>query len=187
MTNPSIEQLVKDVVDAKQRLNTARNAAAARPVSDYAFTDADGGKVMLSSLFAANGDLIVVHNMGKSCPYCTVWADGFIGLAKHLQDRGGFALTTPDDYKSMGEFARSRGWPYRVLSHKGTTFARDMGVEPEPGSFWPGVSGFRREADGSMRRTGFANFGPGDDFCAMWPMLDLLPSGVGDWKPKYQY
>ena len=29
---------------------------------------------------------------------------------------------------------------------------------------------------------GVAPFGPGDDFCPVWPMLDLLPER--DWRPR---
>lgn len=51
----------------------------------------------------------------------------------------------------------------------------------------PGVSALRRNADGTIVRTGTRQFGPGDDFCAIFPMFDLLQDGVGDWQPKYHY
>jgi hypothetical protein len=30
-------------------------------------------------------------------------------------------------------------------------------------------------------------FSPGDDFCIVWPIFDLLPGGAGNWDPKYKY
>jgi len=30
-------------------------------------------------------------------------------------------------------------------------------------------------------------FNPGDDFCALWHIFDLLPGGAGDWQAKYRY
>jgi len=27
-----------------------------------------------------------------------------------------------------------------------------------------------------------AQFGPGDDFCSLWHILDLSPGGAGDWR-----
>jgi hypothetical protein len=41
-------------------------------------------------------DLILVHNMGQSCRYCTMWADGFNGIHPHLANRAAFALVWPD-------------------------------------------------------------------------------------------
>jgi hypothetical protein len=32
-----------------------------------------------------------------------------------------------------------------------------------------------------------ASFGPGDDFCTLWHLFDLIPEGSGDWQPKYKY
>jgi DNA-binding transcriptional ArsR family regulator len=32
-----------------------------------------------------------------------------------------------------------------------------------------------------------ASFSPGDDFCTVWHLFDLLPGGAGDWFPKIQY
>jgi len=68
----------------------------------------------------------------------------------------------------------------------GDTFTQDMGFHGEDG-YWPGVSAFRRDEDGRMHRVAKSFFGPGDDFCAVWPLFDLLEGGVGDWEPKYRY
>jgi hypothetical protein len=46
------------------------------------------------------------------------------------------------------------------------------------------VSALRRAVDGSLVPTGRAEFGPGDDFCAVWPLFDLLEGGAGDWAPQ---
>ncbi|MGI9388028.1 MAG: DUF899 family protein, partial [Methyloligellaceae bacterium] len=43
-------------------------------VDDYVFSKVDG-TVRLSELFGNKDDLFVIHNMGASCPYCTLWAD----------------------------------------------------------------------------------------------------------------
>jgi hypothetical protein len=28
---------------------------------------------------------------------------------------------------------------------------------------------------------------PGDDFCALWHLFDMLPGGVGEWRAKFSY
>ncbi len=45
---------------------------------------------------------------------------------------------------------------------------------------------FRKE-DGKVVRVANAKFGPGDDFCAVWHLFDLIPEGPDDWQPKYKY
>jgi len=32
-------------------------------------------------------DLMVVHNMGRSCPACTLQADGYTGIHPHVASR----------------------------------------------------------------------------------------------------
>lgn len=53
-------------------------------------------------------------------------------------------------------------------------------VTPEPVKDWPGVSALRKTEGGAIERTGRTRFGPGDDFCALWPLFDLLEGGAGN-------
>ncbi len=62
-----------------------------------------------------------------------------------------------------------------------------MGFTSEKGAPGPGVSTFKREADGRILCTARDEFGPGDLYCSIWHLLDLLPKGVNDWEPKYSY
>jgi hypothetical protein len=61
-------------------------------------------------------------------------------------------------------------------------------VEREPGRVIPGASAFRKREDGAIERVGrAAEFGPGDDYCPVWHLLDLVEGGAGSWEPKYAY
>lgn len=157
-------------------------------VADQEFSTS-GGKVRLSDLFGAKDTLILIHNMGKSCVYCTQWADGFNGLLAHLEDRAAFVLSSPDAPEVQKEFADSRGWKFRMVSHQGSSFARDLGYTREENgkeSFWPGVSMLKKTEDG-MVRVSDTTFGPGDDFNPVWNLLEMLPEGAAGWEPKYSY
>lgn len=184
-TYAQLAKLNEEVAAAKKRLADAWKAAASRPVSDYTL-QSNAGPVRLSDLFQGKQDLIVIHNMGKSCVYCTMWADGLNGLAGHLQNRAGLVLASPDDVATQADFAASRNWAFPTVSTKGSTFTADMGFEHN-GSPWPGYSVFRKDADGSLRRTGGGQFGPGDDHCSIFPMMDQMDGGINGWKPRYQY
>ncbi|HEY3876608.1 MAG TPA: DUF899 family protein [Candidatus Kapabacteria bacterium] len=181
-----IDSIEVRIFDDQKRLATLRRELPAEVVPDYELTDWSGQKVKLSELFADKMELIVVHNMGKSCVYCTLWADGFIGITKHLEDRAAFVLTSPDDPETQRRFARDRGWTFRMLSTQSTSFKHDMGFEPEPGKYRPGVSVFRKDANGNMFHVSKSMFGPGDHFSAVWHFFDLLPSET-EWHPKYHY
>ena len=181
-----ITRLEEEISALREKLSEARRNVPPEPVADYAFTTLDGA-VKLSELFGKHDDLLVVHNMGKSCPYCTLWADGFNGVTEHLESRTAFVLASPDDPSTQATFAASRGWLFRMVSTAGNDFTHDMGFEPEPQKYWPGVSAFRRLDDGTIVRTGLTTFGPGDHFCSVWHFFDLLAQGVDGWSPKYQY
>ena len=49
-----------------------------------------------------------------------------------------------------------------------------------------GISIFTRK-NGRIIRVADEPFSPGDDFCIVWPIFDLLPGGAGNWDPKYKY
>lgn len=180
-----VQALYKTYFAARKRLLAARRKAAALKVSDYPFTDQAGKQVKLSRLFGKGKDLIVVHNMGTGCSYCTMWADGFNGVREHLSDRAAFVVVSPDKPAVQKKFAAGRGWKFPMLSSHGTTFFKDMGFE-QNGKPWPGVSAFRKER-GGIQRTDAAPFGPGDEFCSVWPFFEMLQDGADRWGPKYRY
>jgi len=156
-------------------------------VREYVLTNSEGEKVALSTLFGKKDDLILVHNMGRSCPYCTMWVDGFNGVLDHLEDRAAFALVSPDPPPIQKKFGESRGWRFKTVSSKGTNFSKDMGFEGEEGSPEPGVSVFHRTKDGGIFRVSKDEFGPGDEYCIVWHFFDLLREGSKGWEPKFRY
>lgn len=180
-----IGQTLQQIMAARERLAGLRrewSEIAGEVVPEYAFSTAEGESVLLSELFGDHDDLIVVHNMGRGCAYCTLWADGFVGLLPHIERRTAFVVSTPDEPAVQRAFAASRGWPFRMVSVAGTSFAKDMGFM-QGDDYWPGFSTFRREADGAIRRVGKDFFGPGDDYCSVWHLFDHLANGTAGWQP----
>jgi predicted dithiol-disulfide oxidoreductase (DUF899 family) len=175
----------KRIAALRQRMRAVQQSIEPQPVDDYTFASPKG-PVRLSQLFGDKRDLIVIHNMGSHCPYCTLWADGYNGLYPHLATRAAFVVTSPDPPAVQRRFARSRGWRFPMVSHMGTTFAADMGYRSREGHFLPGLSAFRRTRDG-IARVSDTGSRPGDDFCAAWHLFDLLPDGAADWRPRFRY
>ncbi len=167
----------------RTELRALRMQIAAAGVHEYEFMRPDRSTVTLSQLFGAHDDLLIVHNMGEQCQYCALWADGFTGFARHLTERCAFVLASPDSPESIAQQVALRGWNYTVVSDGGTTFNFDMGFEPKPGARYPGVSSFHRASDGSIARVSSAFFGPGDQFCSIWPLFDLFADGHKSFSP----
>ncbi|HKT74429.1 MAG TPA: DUF899 family protein [Steroidobacteraceae bacterium] len=176
----------REIAGIRTRMRAAMAQIEPQEVADYPFETLTG-KVRLSQLFGHHKDLIVVHNMGRSCPGCTLWGDGFNGIYQHVTNRAGFAVSSPDRPEVQREFAASRGWAFPMVSHMGTDFAADMGYRSSDGKWLPGISVFKRIGDGKIVRVSDAEAGPGDDFCSLWHLFDLIPEGSAGWMPKITY
>jgi predicted dithiol-disulfide oxidoreductase (DUF899 family) len=180
-----IDKLEEQLVTQQEKLAELKRQLPRQEVQDYTLSGPQG-PVRLSQLFGDKSDLIIIHNMGKGCPYCTLWADGFNGVYPHLANRAGFALCSPDSTETQQQFALSRGWNFPMISGHGSTFIADMGFQGTK-SAKPGVSTFQRGADGKIYRIAKAPFGPFDPFSGIWHLFALLGDGVKEWEPKYKY
>ncbi len=174
----------REIAALREKMRAAQKEAEPEEVEDYRFQSIDG-PVRLSELFGSKEYLFVVHNMGVGCPNCTMWADGFNGVLPHLENRAAFVVSSPDDPGTQRDFAAARGWRFRMVSHRGTSFAADMGYRGDSG-WLPGVSVFRRAGE-RISRVSDAPFDEGDDFCTVWHFLDLLPEGAAGWRAKFDY
>jgi predicted dithiol-disulfide oxidoreductase (DUF899 family) len=129
--------------------------------------------------------------MGSDCPYCTTYADGINGILHHLENRCAVVLLSPDPVATQKDFAFSRGWKFHMVSSHdhGEDFNSDMGFYKSEGDMagvWPGFSCFHKDGD-VITRTGFSYFDPGDEYCVLFPMMELLKGGQAEWQPKYNY
>ncbi|WP_197287688.1 DUF899 family protein [Streptomyces apocyni] len=215
-----------DYLDAREELRQAeidlmrhREKVAARrralpqgpPVADYVFTegpaDLDAGdtpvrEVTLSELFTApDRPLIIYHFMyGKlqadPCPMCTLWIDGFNGIAHHITRNADFAIAAAADVPTLRQHARNRGWNrLRLLSCGDSTFKYDLGSEDKDGEQDSTVSVFTRDGDGTVRHFYSTHPRLADDIdergidllAPAWHLLDLTPQGRDDWYPSLDY
>ncbi|MEM7261452.1 MAG: DUF899 family protein [Planctomycetota bacterium] len=183
-----ISALQREVMEKQARLNELLRESGRAEIADHRLVEASG-EVRLSELFGDRSDLIVIHNMGKGCPYCTLWADGLNGMLPHFESRSAIALVSPDEPEEQRAFAESRGWKFRMVSDRARSFTQDCGfVANHEGRemVMPGFSTFTRDGD-RIERVASSFFGPGDTYCAAWHMLALLADGVNEWQPRFDY
>ncbi len=175
MGSEVITGLETQLFELHKNLAEKRKELTPKDVTDYEFKNNNGSAVKLSELFGKNEHLILIHNMGSSCPYCTMWADGINGIYQHLETKAAFVLNSPDSPADQAEFAEKNGWKFDIVSSESNSFNKDLGFESDEGNPQPGVSTFTKDTEGKIRLIAQSYFGPGDPFCSIWHFFDLLP------------
>ena len=181
-----IAEMEDEIREKKKQLAQLRKKTKPKEVPDYSLLDMKGKETSLSSLFEDKDELLLIFNMGKGCRWCTLWADGFNGLANHLKDRAAFALLSPDKPEVAKEFSESRGWKFRVASDFKSPLRRDLGLRDDKG-ITPAAGSFSKDAKGKLWFRNSSVFGPGDNYCVMYDLMDLLPEDSEKWEPQYSY
>jgi predicted dithiol-disulfide oxidoreductase (DUF899 family) len=174
-TEKKLKKLDEEIRQARKKIVKILSKQAKMDVEDYTLKDRNGTDVKLSYMFGDKENLIIIHNMGKSCSYCTLWADGFNGVDYFIEKKAAFALVSPDPPDVQKQFSAERGWKFNMYSGNGSTFISDMGYVTPEGSYWPGVSVFHKDKDGKITRVAKDYFGPGDFYSSPWHFFDLLP------------
>lgn len=182
--NEEVTHAFREVESAKARLREAIRRAPPQPLADMTLRDVHGTNIALSDLFEGKQDLLLWHNMGTTCDYCTLWADGLRGYIDSISTRAAFALTSPDEPGVLKRFAEARGWTMRCVSAAGTDFLKTLKMTDAQNRPMPGISALHRQQEGVIVRTAYTYFGPGDDFCLIWPAFDLLKDGPNGWQPR---
>jgi predicted dithiol-disulfide oxidoreductase (DUF899 family) len=221
LTNESADYLaareelrLAEIAEMRQRERVAelrRNLPEGAVVEDYVFqegpADLDAGDepvrdVRLSELFSGpDRPLVIYHLMlGKkqttACPMCTMWIDGYNGVAQHIAQNVDFAIAAAAGPAMLRAHARSRGWRnLRLLSCGDSTFKYDLASEDAEGNQDSTMSVFTRDADGTLRHRYTAHPALADDInqrgidllTPVYNMLDLTPQGRGDWYAELSY
>ncbi|MEU6117124.1 DUF899 family protein [Streptomyces sp. NPDC047117] len=180
-------------------------------VEDYVFeegpADLSAGdtpvqSVRLSELFTGPDRELVVYQLmyGKRqtepCPMCTMWLDGFNGIAHHIAQNVDLVVVAAAELPALRAHARDRGWTnLRLLSAGASTFKYDLGSEDAEGNQDSTVSVFTRDSDGSVRHFYSAHPRMSDDIdergidllAPVWHLLDLTRRGRGDWNAALSY
>jgi predicted dithiol-disulfide oxidoreductase (DUF899 family) len=207
-----LQQAEIDLMRQREQVAALRRGLPAGPiVQDYVFQegprsldagDAPVRTVRLSELFTAPDRTLVIYQFmyGKlqtsPCPMCTMWIDGFNGVAQHLAQNIDFIVLAAADPATLRAHARNRGWNnLRLISAGDSTFKYDFASEDTDGNQDSTISVFTRDADGSIRH--FYTTHPrmsveidqrGIDLLSpVWHFLDLTPAGRGDWYPDLSY
>ncbi|HEV2037252.1 MAG TPA: DUF899 family protein [Candidatus Eremiobacteraceae bacterium] len=199
-----------ELLDQSERVaQMRRKLPLVRKVKDYTFREGPPDlslnsptsffSTKLSDLFAPGKDSLIIdhlmfgENEEKACPMCSMWADGYNAIARHVSDKTNFVLVAKADIGKLRDWARARGWHnIRLLSSHDSTFNRDFGFEHN-GQQQPGVSVFRRKGEDIYHfYSQTAELVPDhfrgiDLMTPVWNLFDVLPEGREDWHPEHFY
>jgi predicted dithiol-disulfide oxidoreductase (DUF899 family) len=181
-----ISKAENEIMKKKESLAKLRRKLPRKKFQDFKLVSSNGKATSLSKLFGNRDELMVVHNMGQSCPYCALWADGFNGMLKHLENRVAFVVESPDAPAVQTKVLARQGWKFTMVSSQGSKFREFAGYEKD-GDPSPGVSIFVRDKKGAIYQSSTTWFGPGDNYCSVWDLFDLLPKGANGWGAKFKY
>ena len=221
LTNESADYLARreelrlaeiDLMQRRERVaDMRRRLPPGATVQDYVFqegpADLDAGdsparSVHLSDLFTGpDRSLVVYHLMyGKQqtspCPMCTMWIDGYNGVAQHLAQNVDFVIAAAADLPALRQHARNRGWrDLRLLSCGTSTFKYDLRSEDAEGRQDSTISVFTRDRDGALRHVYSAHPWMAEDIkergidllTPVYNMLDLTLEGRDNWYANLAY
>ena len=179
-----IQETERQIFELNAKLALLRREHRGDAVPNYPFASL-GGETSLLDLFGDRDTLLVIHNMGQGCRYCTLWADGFNGFLPHLEAAMSVVLVSKDDPETQRRFANSRGWRFRLASHGGGNYIKEQTCM-EGADNMPGAVVYEREGETIYRKNACV-FGPGDQFCSLWDLLALAGLGEGEWTPQFSY
>lgn len=179
-----IAEIEKQIFELTKKLNELRVVNSGDEVENYVFSTLDGD-VTLLDMFGDNDRLLVIHNMGQGCRYCTLWADGFNGFLPHLESVMSVFLVSKDSPEVQRKFANTRNWRFRLASHGGGQYIQEQTVMSGEHNV-PGAVMYEREGSRVMRKNAVV-FGPGDLFCSIWNLLAMAGISDSEWTPQYNY
>lgn len=179
-----ITQLESQIYELTTKLNKLRGQNKAIEIRNYGFETLNGTTTLLD-LFGKHETLLVIHNMGQGCRYCTLWADGLNGFVPHLESTMAMVLVSKDGPEVQRQFANSRGWHFNLASHGGGEYIQEQTVVAGSNNE-PGAVIYERKGDVIFRKN-FCVFGPGDMFCPMWNLLGMAGKGENEWTPQFKY
>jgi len=177
----------------------------------YIFKDLSGHDVPFSSIFGPKKDIVIWHLMYDAawddpCSICSMFLDGFNGIARHVGQRAKFIVTAAAPYTKLAAAAAKKKWEFPIYSTEGTDFNLDFLVTPPPESKdttfynfgggmggppglkqFPGLSVFRRCKGGNIYNT-YSSYARGlEVYSTVYTILDSLPYGREDFWPKHTY
>lgn len=184
MSQKEILELETQIMQATSKLEKLRRDNARVEVTNYKFQSLSGPTDMLS-LFGSKNKLFVIHNMGQGCRWCTSWADVLNATLPHLENSFAVVLASKDSPEVQRQFALSRQWRFRMVSHSDSNYISEQSVSQGETNA-PGIVLYEKEGSKIFKKN-YSSFGPGDMFNPLFHVVSLAGVGAEEFVPQFQY
>jgi len=184
MAKNKIRDIENKIFELMKELQKLQKVNVKSEVKNYVFSTLNGNSNLLD-FFEDKDKLLVIHNMGQGCRYCTLWCDGINSFLPHLESVISVILVSKDSPKEQRRFANDRNWNFKMASHNGKEYMKDQ-VSDENYDNAPGAVLYQRKNNKIYRKNDCA-FGPGDIYCSIWSFLSLAGISDNDWTPQFSY
>jgi predicted dithiol-disulfide oxidoreductase (DUF899 family)/uncharacterized protein YndB with AHSA1/START domain len=202
--NALVADVLKEEIALRDHAERVAEMRRALPLpdpleDDYTLTAQDDTLVRFSELFGDKDEMLVYHLMfhpdeDEACPMCSMWVDGYNAIAPHVQRRAAFVVVAKAPIGKLRAWAKRRGWDrIPVYSSYSTTFNKDFHAEDAEGNQRPVISAFKRDGEKIYNTyQKCAELVPDEEYrgidllSPVWNLLDLTPSGRGEWLPDNQ-
>jgi predicted dithiol-disulfide oxidoreductase (DUF899 family) len=178
--NEEIKALERRIYEDTCRIAELWAQQEPEPFEDFTLHTSEGPRP-LSSFVGAKGRLLVIHNMGEVCEYCTMWADVLTACIPWTTEETGWLLVNGDSPEQQAKHKAAWGWPYAMAQDPDGEFTTACGFLTVEGRH-PACSAFE-VIDGQLHRQGRTMFGPQDRFNPVWPLLALFPGAANEYEP----
>ncbi len=178
MKNHEIQNLETQIYEQCQRLNELKRQFVWTDFPDIKVYTLDGEK-RLSELFGDKKRMLMIHNMGSGCPYCTMWADSIQGYLSYLQKEHTILLINRETPEKQSQVAQLRGWKFTMISDPKSEISKACGFyseQEEKPMLEPGYTPLMLGNDSQLLCGPSATFGPGDLYMGYWHMIAPFPS-----------
>lgn len=181
----SFEEIKKVESEIREKINfleKLRKENKGLEIKNYAFQTLSG-KTSLLDLFGKKDKLVVIHNMGQGCRWCTSWADGLNGVLPHIESQFSVVLVSKDTPEVQRQFALTRGWRFTMASHGGGEYITEQTVQSGENNM-PGVVCYEKKGDKIYRKNASC-FGPGDLYNPLFHIVSM--GGISAEEMPIQY
>ena len=210
--NAAREQLLseeKELTRMRDRVNARRRELPWVKVEKTYVFDGPNGQETLAELFAGRSQLVVRHFMfgpgwGEGCVGCSFWSDHLDGALPHLEHHDvSVVVVSRAPFAELEAFRQRMGWRFKWVSSFDSDFNYDFHVSFTPeqiasgevsynyrnttnvGQEMPGLSVFRKDADGSIAHT-YSSYARGNEsMLGTYTLLDLTPNGRNETGPGH--
>jgi predicted dithiol-disulfide oxidoreductase (DUF899 family) len=184
MSSGEIRQLEKEIWEQTVRLEMLRKNNKATKVKNYQLQTL-GGKTSLMDCFAGKDKMLVIHNMGQNCRWCTAWGDIINAALPYLESEFSVVLVSGDLPQAQRTFALSRHWDFRMVSHSNNEYISEQSIISGEKNI-PGIVCYERSGENILLKNASA-FYPGDAFNPIFHLLSVGGIGLKEFKPQFNY